>query len=262
MTTLVDKPAAGKKTKKPKAGKKPGTAPVEKAVVWPDSARPSLMFLPPNVRGVRARKRAVRQAVLLSVGLLVATAGAYLAVAAGTTSAQAGLNAEKAVAAEHAKFLAVNAPFKDYFDGYIARKAEVSQVLERDMANSKVFKAVNDANTVGAVFTTLAKSPSASDCARGDLFAASVAVGCLDLEGHVGSIADVGALAAALAGSKEYLVDPYVTESTAGDKMATFKITVGFTDKALTYKGDKFRPTPDELAASGQSADPLNASGK
>ncbi|MCC3299252.1 hypothetical protein [Arthrobacter caoxuetaonis] len=256
----VKAPPAAKAPKPPAAPKVPKPDKAAAAAAWPDSTRPSLMFLPDKIRGARSRRRATRKATLMAAGILGLTAVAYVSVASGTAAAQSDLDAANAVTAEHTAFLEEHSAFQNYYDGFIKQKSAVAGILEHDMTYSKVIKALNDANTVNAVFTTITKAESADACPSSDLFAPSVSVGCLEVGGHLPTIADVGTLAASLGSSKEFLTDPYVTESAAGDEGdAQFKLHIGYTDKAFSFKGEKFRPTDEELDSISQVPAPAAA---
>ncbi|MCC3292571.1 hypothetical protein [Arthrobacter sp. zg-Y1110] len=252
-------PKAPKAVKPPKTPAAPKPDKAAAAVIWPESTRPSLTFLPEKIRGARSRRRAAQKASLLAAGMLGVAVVAYISVAAGTAGAKADLNEANQVTAEHKQYLQEHAAFQDYYDGFIKQKSAVAGILEDDMAYSKVVDALNDANTVNAVFTTITKSESLEGCPSGDLFSPSVAVGCLEISGNLPSISDVGVLASSLGSSKEFLTDPYVTESAAGDGNASFKLSIGYTDKAFSFKGEKFRPTDEELASISQVPAPAAA---
>lgn len=253
-------PKPAKVPKPPAAPKAPKQDKAAAAAAWPDSTRPSLMFLPDKIRGARSRRRATRKATLLAGGILGLTVAAYVSVAAGTAAAQSDLDAANAVTAEHTAFLEQHSAFQDYYDGFITQKGAVAGILEHDMSYSKVIDALNEANTVDAVFTTITKAESAEACPSSDLFSPSVSVGCLEVGGHLPSISEVGALAASLGSSKEFLTDPYVTESATGDEgPASFKLHIGYTDKAFSFKGEKFRPSDEELASISQVPAPAAA---
>lgn len=255
----VKTPPAPKAPKAPRAEKLPKVDKAAAAAVWPESTRPALMFLPEKVRGARSRRRATQRASLLAVGFLGLAVVAYGSVASGTAAAQADLDEANRITAEHTKYLEENSAFQEYYDGFIKQKSAVAGILENDMAYSKVIKALNDANTVGAVFTSISKSEGAEGCPSVDLFTPSVAVGCLEVNGRLQSLNDVGVFAASLGDSVEFLTDPYVTESNAGEQEATFRLSIGYTDKAFSFKGEKFRPTEEELASITQVPAPAAA---
>lgn len=288
-TPKAAKPAKAPKPPKPKAQKKPrvpkgakaaapkaisapkalgpGSSPAPVAAapmsaVWPESTRPSLMFLPPKIRGARSRRRANQKASICALVLLGLAGVAYVSVAAGTSAASADLEAAHAVTAEHNRFLQEHSAFQNYYDGFIEQKSEVAGILASDTAYSKVMKAVNEANTVGAVFTSINTIQGQTGCPSPDLFSPSPAVGCLDISGTAKSLQDVAALAAALGSSTEFLAHPYVTESSEAPEEgspASFKLSVGYTDKAFSFAGEKFRPTSEELASITQPAAPAAA---
>lgn len=257
-------PKVSKAPKTPKAPKAPDTPKAPKGpkaaaapVTWPDSTRPSLMFLPDKVRGARSRKRANQKAALFALGLLGVAAAGYISVAAGAAGAQADLDGANEVTAGHTRFLEEHAAFQDYYDGFIKQKSEVSGILANDMAYSKVVKALTDANKVGAVFTTISAVQGQEGCPSPDLFSPSMAVGCLEVSGLAPEMTDIATLIAALDASTEFLTDPYLTESTEGDDKASFKLNVGYTDKAFSFTGEKFRPTDEELASITQASAPV-----
>ncbi|MEH0110711.1 hypothetical protein V6N00_13455 [Tersicoccus sp. MR15.9] len=220
-----------------------------KAAPWPDPVRPSLILLPTKLRGARARRRASRHAALLSIAALALTGIAYAGVTRGTTGAAGRLAAQQQITAQHEQYLAANTGFETYYEGFVASKAAVAGAFDGDLAYTSALNAMNTANTVGAVFTKIASTGDGQTCARGNVFTPSTAIGCLQVEGRVHNLADVGRLAAAIGAAKKNLTDPYVTESTHRDGVGTFKMTVGFTADIYSFKGAKFTPTDEEKAA-------------
>ncbi len=79
-------------------------------------------------------------------------------------------------------------------------------------------------------------------------FAPSSSLGCLDVSGKAPSVAAVAQLVAALNQDKTMLTEPYLTESVSGGGGVEFKLVVGHTGQALSGKGDKFKPSPEELS--------------
>lgn len=240
-------PKAEKPAKEPKAAAAPKP-------VWPDPAKPSLVFLPTRNLGARARRQATRRALLVSLGVLGATAAGYLFVLAGTAGAQAQVDKEAAITAKEQAFLTQNRTLQQYFDGFVERKAAASSALQQDVDYSKVLRTVSGANGVGATFTGISVVTDPTRCSASNPFAASAAIGCLEIDGEVPSLADVGRFSAALAQNKQMLTDPYVSESSVNDHSTAFKLTVGFTSQALSAKGGAFAPTDEELKASSGPA--------
>lgn len=234
-------PAAPKpKATKPKPAGKAKASAADREVTWPNPVKPSLVLLPAKVRGARARRKAIRGATVMSVGLLGLTVLGYVSVTAASSVAQAGLEAEMAKTASQQKILDANKPVQDFYDGLAVRREAAVAALQNDVANSTVLKAVSDANTVGAKLTSIIRTSDPAACPVVDPFSPSLAIGCLQISGTAPSIASVGGLAAGLSKNTEMLTAPYITESAQGEEGATFKLSVGYTDKALSNKGKAF----------------------
>jgi hypothetical protein len=266
MTTTAERTKTPKDPKPPKAPKPPRpvkektpksprgskAAPKDdltpKEVSWPSPVKPSLMLLPPKVAGRRMHRRAVKQSWMLAAGMLGLTALIYIPVAATTTAATADLAAAQELSAEHRQFLADHAATQDFYDGLVLRKEAAAEALAQDIDYSQVINAVYTANKSGVTFTQIAVRPGTGDKTTGDVFNPSRAVGYLDITGTAPSLAAIGELSTSLKGSTELLVDPYVTESNIARGATQFKLSVGFTEKAMSFKGEKFRPTDAELA--------------
>lgn len=264
MATILTGPAP-ENTKKPKAPKAPRppkepraakpakapkpvrekTAPAVKAPAWASPVKPSLVLLPAKSRGLKARRLAVRRAMLMSLGLLGATTAAYLVVVAGTAGAQAEVDREAAVTARQTAFLAENRPVQDYADGFLERKAAAATALEQDTAYSRVVDAIQSANTVGAEFTGISTAEAGISCVSPSPFTPSTALGCMNVSGKAPSVASVGTFVAALQKDSTILKDVYLTESASAEGGIAFKISVGYTDRALTFKGQKYREGDD-----------------
>lgn len=254
------------KTKKPKPEPRQKTlkepkAPAQKtppAPVWASPVKPALVLLPPKARGLKARRRAVKQSMLMSLGLLGLTAAAYVVVLAGTAGAQAELDKEQAITTKATAFLAQNRDVQNYADGFVERKAAVGAALEEDVAFSRVIQAVQGSNSVGAVFTSIKTSPAGSQCVSSSPFAPSTSLGCIDVAGKAPNVEAVAQLVASLNKNKDMLAEPYLTESAEVEGGISFKFTVGHTSQALSLKGDKFKPSPEELSS---IASPTTAAG-
>lgn len=239
----AEKPQKG--PAKPKTSGKSRPSPAEREVTWPSPVKPSLVLLPPKVRGARARRKAIRGATVMSVGLLGLTVLGYVSVAAASSVAQAGLEAEMGKTAAHEQVLAANKPVQDFYDGLTARREAAVAALEQDISNSAVIKAVDKANTVGATLASITRSADPATCPVVDPFSPSLAIGCLTISGTAPSIAAVGQLSAQMSKDTEMLSSPYITESSISDKDDTtsFKMTVGYTHQALSNKGAPFAGT-------------------
>lgn len=245
------RPKTPREPKPPKAAKAPKT-PVEKAPpapVWASPVKPALVLLPVKARGLKARRKAVRQSVFMSLGLLGLTAAGYLVVLAGVAGAQNEVNKEAAITATASEYLAQNRDVQDYADGFVERKAAASDALHDDVAYSRVVQAIHKANTVGAEFTTIKTSAPGTQCVSSSPFAPSASLGCLDVSGKAPNVAAVAQLVAALNADKTMLVEPYLTKSAVGGAGIEFEFTVGHTGQALSGKGDKFKPSPEELSS-------------
>lgn len=258
--------AKAKKAPAKKAPPKPKTKPAAKSkasaadreVTWPNPVKPSLVLLPAKVRGARARRKAIRGATIMSVGLLGLTVVGYISVSAASSVAQNGLEAEMAKTASQQKVLDANKPVQDFYDGLTARREAAVAALQNDVSNTNVLKALDSANTVGATFKSITKTADASACPVVDPFLPSQAIGCLQVSGITSSVADVGRLSSALLGNKEILTAPYVTATADGDKATSFELTVGFTSKALSNKG---QPFSGEAAGSSEDNQPAPSTG-
>jgi hypothetical protein len=271
MATITTEPKPAK-AKKPKPEPRPKTprapkpakaaqepkAPAVKAPpapVWASPVKPSLVLLPVKARGLKARRKAVRQSVFMGLGMLGLTAAGYLVVLAGVAGAQNEVNKEAAITATASDYLAQHRDVQDYANGFVERKAAATDALQDDVSYSKVVQAVHKANTVGAVFTSIKTAAPGTQCMSSSPFAASSSLGCLDVAGKAPSVAAVSQLVAALNQDKAMLTEPYLTESTSTGTGVEFKIAVGHTGQALSGKGDKFKPSPEEMASIEAPAD-------
>jgi hypothetical protein len=244
-------PKAAKAAKAAKAPKEPKTPAVKAppAPVWASPVKPSLVLLPVKARGLKARRKAVRQSVFMGLGMLGLTAAGYLVVLAGVAGAQNEVNKESAITATASDYLAQNRDVQDYANGFVERKAAASDALQNDVSYSKVVQAIHKANTVGAVFTSIKTAAPGTQCMSSSPFAASSSLGCLDVSGKAPSVAAVSQLVAALNQDKTMLTEPYLTESTSTGTGVEFKVIVGHTGQALSGKGDKFKPSPEEMSS-------------
>lgn len=242
------RPKTPREPKPPKGAK----APIEKtppAPVWASAVKPSLVLLPVKARGLKARRKAVRQSVFLSLGMLGLTAAGYLVVLAGVAGAQNEVNKEAAITTAATDYLAQNRDVQDYANGFVERKAAASDVLRDDVAYSKVIRAIHGANTVGAVFTSMKTAAPGAQCMSSSPFAPSSSIGCLDVSGKAPSVAAVAQMVASLNQDKTMLVEPYLTKSVSAGEGVEFEFSVGHTGQALSGKGEKFTPSPEELAS-------------
>lgn len=239
------------KTPRPARGTKtaPKADPILKEASWPSPVKPSLMLLPPKVAGRRMQRRAVKQSWILAAAMLGLTGLIYIPVAATTSAAASDLAAAQELSAGHRQYLTDNAPTQDYYDGLILRKQAAADALGQDIDYSAVINAIFAANTSGVTFSQIAVRPGTTSATTGDVFNPSRAVGYFDVTGTAPSLAAVGELVTSLKSSKDLLVDPYVTESNVARGATQFKVSVGFTDKAMSFKGEKFRPADADLAA-------------
>lgn len=238
--------------KKPKQGKAPA------APVWPTSVKPSLVFLPDAIRNSQAYKRSIRQAMLMSVGLLAATAVVYGGTATAGLSAKSDLDRENGRTATLKADIASNQQVQEYYDGFILSKKAVSNILSSDTSYSKVLNEIASANTVGATFKSIVKKTDDA-CPTGDPFSPAASIGCFELSGGAPSMADATAFLAQLQTKTEMLTSPYIQELGTDNNGATFKITVGYTKAAYSGKGGEFVPTAQEIAALNSSADATTA---
>jgi hypothetical protein len=256
MATITTEPKPAK-AKKPRPEPRPKTprepkAPAVKALpapVWASPVKPSLVLLPVKARGLKARRKAVRQSVFMGLGMLGLTAAGYLVVLAGVAGSQNEVNKESAITTTATNFLTQNRDVQDYANGFVERKAAASDALQNDVAYSKVIQSIQHANNVGAVFTSLKTAAPGTQCMSSSPFAAATSLGCLDVGGTAPSVAAVSQLVAALTQDKTMLAEPYLTESTSAGAGVEFKLTVGYTGQGLSGKGDKFKPSPEEMSS-------------
>jgi hypothetical protein len=244
-------PREPKPPKAAKAPKEPKTPAVKAppAPVWASPVKPSLVLLPVKARGLKARRKAVRQSVFMALGLLGLTAGAYLVVLAGAAGAQNEVNKEADITAKATQYLAQNRDVQEYANGFIERKTVASEVLGDDVAYSRVIQALRNANTVGATYRSVATAAAGAQCMSASPFAPSSSVGCLEVQGTVKDLSSVALLVGELNKDKTMLSEVYLTEASAKDGVFLFKITVGYTGKALSGKGEPFKPSPEELSS-------------
>lgn len=243
-------PKAPKAPKPPKPAKvKAAAPPLPKPPAWASPVKPSLILLPLKSRGLKARRQAMRRAMFMSLGLLGVTAAAYIAVVAGAAGAQAELNSEKAVTAKQTAFLAQNRDVQEYSDGFLDRREAASTALEQDVAFSRTVQALQAANSVGAVFTSVKTADPGSPCKSPNPFAPSSSLGCLDVSGTAPTVEAVAKLVSSLNNDKTMLTEPYLTSSTATEGGISFKISVGYTGEALSMKGQKFEPSVEEVSS-------------
>ena len=260
--TTEPKPAKAKKPKPeprpktPKGAKAPKAQSEKKppAPVWAPAVKPSLVLLPVKARGLKARRKAVRQSVFMGLGLLGLTAAGYLVVVAGVAGAQNEVNKEAAITTTATEYLAQNRDVQNYADGFVERKTAASDALRDDVSYSKVVQAIHGANTVGAVFTSMKTAAPDAQCMSSSPFAPSASLGCLDVSGKAPSVEAVAQLVAALNQDKTMLVEPYLTKSVSTEGGIDFDFSVGHTGEALSGKAEKFTPSPEELASVGTPA--------
>lgn len=260
MTLTTERPGkeprAPKEPKAPKAAKvkaakapKDHAAAAPKEVGWPSPVRPSAMLLPPKVAGRRLHQRAVKHSLIAAGAAAALLALIYIPVAATTASAQSKLDEQTATAAQHRSYLSSNDSVQKYFDGFITHRQAVAEALVKDVSYSSVVKAINDANKVGATFTEIHYSSKAAKPTTGEPFAASKAVGYLEVAGMASDEHAVSELMGSLAEKNPILTDPYLIQSGVTRGGTTFKLSIGFTDKAMSFKGETFRPSDQEIAS-------------
>lgn len=251
---IPKEPKAPKAARAPKPAKGPKEAKIAAVAVWPSSVKPSLIFLPEKIRSAQAYRRSVSQAMLLTVVALGATAVIYAGTAATAMGARGDLAEETSIGAQLKSEISGNQQVQEYYDGFIISKQVVSDTLKSDTAFSNVLNEIQSANTVGAQFTSVKKKLPA-ECPAGDPFAPTVGIGCVELSGTAPDLTSVTTFLAGLQTKTEILTNPYISESGLGPAGSTFKLTVGYTDKALSQKGDQYVPTAAEVAALNSNAD-------
>lgn len=243
------RPAREKTPKQPKAQREHGP----KEVAWPSPVRPSAMLLPPKVAGRRLHQRAVKHSLIAGAAALAVMGLIYIPVNATALSAQSKLDAQHAEVTKHRDFLASTESVQKYFDGFIIRRQAVADALVKDVAHSAVLKAMNDANKFGITLTEIHATKSVKPAA-GQPFAASKAVGYLEVAGTARDEKAVSQYIGALAEDTTVLTDPYLTQSGDSRGGTTFKLSIGYTDKAMSFKGESFRPSDEEIATLDPSA--------
>lgn len=247
-------PKAVKAPKNEASPKAPAKAKGPAPVVWPSSVKPSLIFLPEKIRSAQAYKRSVSQAIMMSAALIGVTAIFYAGTAATAMAARSDLAQQAGIEAQLKAQIAGNQQVQAYYDGFIVSKQVVSDTLKPDTTYSSVLNAIQSANTVGANFTSM-KKKLPGECPAGDPFAPVASIGCVELSGTAPDITSITTLLAGLQSKTGLLTNPYISESGAGPTGATFKMTVGYTDQALSHKGDAYIPTAAEVAALNSSPD-------
>lgn len=246
-----------RKEKAPKQPKAPREQPAPKEVSWPSPVRPSAMLLPPKVAGRRLHQRAVKHSLIAGAAALALLGLIYIPVNATASSAQAKLEDQQAQESAHKDYLASTESAQKYFDGFIIRRQAVADALVKDVAYSAVLKAMNDANKYGITITDAHATKSVKPIS-GQPFAASKAVGYLEVAGTASDEHAVSQYIGALADNTTVLTDPYLNQSAVARGGTTFKLTIGFTDKAMSFKGESFRPSDQEIA----TLDPANVKAK
>lgn len=268
MTITADPALKAPKTPKPPKAPKavkakgPKTAPAAakpetpKEANWPSPVKPSLMLLPAKLAGRRAQQHAVKRAWILAGAMLGLAGLLYIPVAATTAAAQGDLDTATQEAQDHRDYLSANAGVQNYYDGLVLRKQAVAETFVKDVSYAGVIKAVMDANHSGATFSQISVKAGKAKSTSGQPFDSSKAVGYLDVTGSAPSVLSVAQLVSGLLANKDMLTDAYVTESAVTKSGTQFKLSVGFTDKAMSFKGEQFRPKPEELAAVAAAAVP------
>lgn len=256
-TELENQPQKGKrakaaqekpeKVKRPAREKKHGAKPAAEAPAWPSAVRPALVFLPPKIRSAQTFKKSVRQSMMMSVGMLALAGVAYVAVVASTGGVEQDLAESKERGVRLTQEIAEEKPVQDYWLGVVERKAAVADALENDLAYGKVVSTVMDANSVGATFTKISTPDAGDSCTTSNPFVENKSVGCLEVTGTVENVRDIGTLVDRLNNAGDLLTNAYTTETTTVNDVVTFKLTVGYTEKALSFKNEPFRPSEEEM---------------
>lgn len=257
-TDLENQPQKGKrakatkekpeKVKRPAPEKKRGAKPAVEAPAWPSAVRPALVFLPPKIRSAQTFKKSVRQSMMMSVGMLALAGVAYMAVAASTGNAEEELAESKDRGVQLTQEIAEEKPVQDFWLGVVERKAAVTDALENDLAYGRVVSAVMDTNSVGATFTKISTPDGGESCTTSNPFVENKSIGCLEVTGTVENVRDIGTLVDRLNNAGDLLTNAYTTETTTVNDVVTFKLTVGYTEKALSFKNEPFRPSEEEMA--------------
>lgn len=267
--TITDtpRPTKGRKAKtEPRRAAKSKDRKVDPArqeVTWDSPVRPKLIFLPPKIRDAQAHRKAVQRSIVMSMVMLLAAGGGYFVTTAQVALEDQRLAVEEERTAALAAEIAENRPIEDYLNGLIERKTMVSDALANDLSHHRIVGAILTANTVGATFNSITRADpnEGVTCESGNPFIESAAIGCMVIEGQAPSIAQAAEFASALEGAQGILTDAYVTGSGTSDSEegAAFRIVVGYTTEALSYKGDAFQPTEEELASVLKTDDATSA---
>lgn len=237
-----------RKEKAPRDPKAPREHAAPKEAAWPSPVRPSAMLLPPKVAGRRLHQRAVKHSLIAGTAALALLGLIYIPVAATASAAQDKLDEQQSQVSDHKNYLSSTETAQKYFDGFIIRRQAVADALVKDVAYSAVLKAMNDANKYGISITDAHATKSVKPV-TGQPFAASKAVGYLEVNGTASDEHAVSQYIGALADNTTLLTDPYLSKSAVSRDGTTFSLTVGYTDKAMSFKGESFRPSDQEIAS-------------
>lgn len=250
-------PKEPKPAKAPKAPREPKLdrrkAEAQAAPKWRSAYKPGVVLLPTKERKASLMRKSLRNASLVSAGMLTATVAGYIAVSMSLSGAQSSLNTHNELKTQNAAALTAALPVSNYVDGMDLRKDAAVAALQGDTAYSKVISEVDAANTVGARITSVTIG-DATESLTGKPFGGAEAVGYLRIGGYIDTestpegIRLTGVYADALSNRGGVITDAYATTAMEDDGNVRFSITVGYTEEAYTFRGLKYAPQEPEQA--------------
>lgn len=255
-------PKAAKAPKPPKAPKEPKLdrrkAEAQAAPQWRSAYKPGVVLLPSKERKASLMRKSLRNASLVSGGMVTAAVIGYVAVSMSLSGAQSSLNTHNELKTQNATALAEALPVTNYVTGIDLRKEAAVAALQGDTAFSKVIAEIEAANTVNARITTV-NIGDASETLTGKPFGGAEAVGYLRVGGHFDTgdtlegIRLAGVFADALSNRGGVITDAYATTAMEDDGSVRFSITVGYTEEAYTFRGLEYAPQEAEQAQEEES---------
>lgn len=225
---------------------------------WKSAYKPGVILLPTKERTASVKRKSIRNASMVSGGMLVLAIAGYIAVAMSYNGAQASLDTHNELKSQHESALAAAEPITDYVAGIGVRKDAAVTALQSDTAYSKVISEVQAANTFGANITGIAIGDT-SGVLSGHPFEASGASGYLRFDGvfEGGSTSEgirkAGAFAEALSSREGLITDAYATTAMREGETVRFSLTVGYTEEAYTFRGLAFSDAEDAETKEDQS---------
>lgn len=259
-------PKTPKAAREPKAPRPPKEAKLDRrkaeaqaAPQWRSAYKPGIVLLPSKERKASVMRKSLRNASLVSAGMLTLTVAGYIAVSMSLSGAQSSLNTHNELRSQNAAALTAALPVSNYVSGIDFRKEAAVAALQGDTAFSKVIAEIDAANTVGARITSVTIG-DASETLSGKPFGGAEAVGYLRIGGYIDvdstpeGIRLAGSFADDLSKRGGVLTDAYATTAMEDDGAVRFTITVGYTEEAYTFRGLEYAPQETEPAPAEEPA--------